>query len=318
MERHDRIGRSLRLRDLHTLVAVAKRGSMAKAATDLALTQPAVSKIIADMERSLGVRLLDRKPQGVEPTLYGRALLKWGDGVFEDLRDAVREIDSLADPTAGEIRIGASGPIVEGLLPTVADRLSRQHPRILFHVTQSANTAFLYEQLRSRKFDFIVCRAPPKLDDSELHVEVVFEDPLHVVAGARNALAQRRTLKLADLVDELWVLPDPASAIGTFVAEAFRANGLELPRRSAVCGSLQFTYVMMATGRYLGWFPASLLRFSGERFGVKVIPITLPVAPPPVAVVTLANRTSHPAVRLVIDCIRSAVEPLAAPGKKRG
>ena len=317
MERHDRIGRRLRLRDLHTLVAVARRGSMAKAAAELSLTQPAVSKIIADMERRLGVRLLDRKAQGVEPTPYGRTLLKWGSRVFEDLRHAVREIDSLADPNGGAVRIGASGPMVEGLLPVVADRLSRQHPRILFHVTQSANAVYLYEELRARRFDFIVTRVPQKLDEPELHAEVVFEDPLHVVVGMQNKLALRRKLKLADLMDEFWVLPDPEAAIGAFVAEAFRASGLELPRKYAVCGSLQFTYVMMATGRYLGMFPDSLLHFSGKRFALKVLPITLPVTPPPVAVVTLKNRTIHPAAQLVIDCIYAEAEPLASPGTKR-
>jgi DNA-binding transcriptional LysR family regulator len=318
VERHDRIGRRLRLRDLHTLVAVARRGSMAKAAADLALTQPAVSKIIADMERALGVRLLDRKPQGVEPTPYGRALLKWGDGVFEDLRHAVREIDALADPTGGEVRIGASTPIVEGLLPVVVDRLSRQHPRIVFHVVPAANAAFLSEQLRARKFDFVIGRMPRRLDDAELDAEMLFEDPLHVVVGTSNELARRRKLALADLMDERWVLPDPAAAIGAFVADAFRASRLELPRNGAVCGSLQFTYALLATGRYLGLFPASLLHFSGERFALKVLPVTLPVAPPPVAVVTLRNRTIQPAAKLVIENIRTVVEPLAKRGGKRG
>jgi DNA-binding transcriptional LysR family regulator len=318
VERHDRIGRRLRLRDLHTLVAVARRGSMAKAAAELALTQPAVSKIIADMERALGVRLLDRKPQGVEPTLYGRALLKWGEGVFEDLRHAVREIDSLADPTAGEVRIGATAPMVEGLLPVIADRLSRQHPRILLHVLQAANTAYQYEQLRSRKLDFIIGRVPRGRDEPELNTEILFEEPLYVVAGERNELARRRKLELADLMDELWVLPGPETAVGAFIAEAFRAGGLEPPRKGAVCGALQFTYAMMATGRYLGMFPASLLHFSGERFALKVLPITLPLTPPPVAVVTLRNRTIHPATQLVIERIRAAVEPLARPDRKRG
>lgn len=314
MERHDRIGRRLRLRDLHTLVAVAKRGSMAKAAAELAITQPAVSKIIADMERALGVRLLDRKPQGVEPTLYGRALLKCADGVFEDLRHAVREIDSLADPQAGEVRIGASGPMVEGLLPVVAERLCRKHPRILFHVTQSANTAQLQAQLRSRKFDFIIGRASQGPDASDLQAEVLFEDALHVVAGMQSKLTQRRNLQLADLMDERWVLPAPEAAIGAFVAEAFRASGLPLPPKSAVCGSLQFTYAMMAAG-YIGLFPASLLHFSRGRFDVKVLSIRLP-APPPVAVVTLRDRTIHPAARLVIECIRAVAEPLSS-GRKR-
>jgi DNA-binding transcriptional LysR family regulator len=119
-------------------------------------------------------------------------------------------------------------------------------------------------------------------------------------------------------MDERWVLPDPAAAIGGFVADAFRASGLALPQTSVVCGSLQFTYAMMATGRYLGLFPVSLLQFSGGRFDLRVLPVELPVRPPPVAIVTLRNRPIPPAAGLVIASIRAAVEPFAKPGGKRG
>src|ERR1700731_3048638 len=99
MQWNERIGRRLKLRDLHILLAVAKSGSMGKAASDLAVSQPAVSKAIADLEHTLGVRLLDRGPQGVEPTIYGRALLKCGLTVFDDLKQGVKELEFLADPT---------------------------------------------------------------------------------------------------------------------------------------------------------------------------------------------------------------------------
>ena len=78
MQWTDRIGRRIKLRDLHVLLAVAEHGNMAKAADALSISRPVVSETIADMERSLGVRLLDRGPQGIEPTLFGRALLKTG------------------------------------------------------------------------------------------------------------------------------------------------------------------------------------------------------------------------------------------------
>jgi DNA-binding transcriptional LysR family regulator len=74
----ERVMRRLKLRELRILTAVAQAGSMGKAAAQLALSQPTVSKAIAEMEYTLGVALLDRTPQGVEPTLYGRVLLKWG------------------------------------------------------------------------------------------------------------------------------------------------------------------------------------------------------------------------------------------------
>ncbi|HEV7390312.1 MAG TPA: LysR family transcriptional regulator, partial [Burkholderiales bacterium] len=100
-----RIGRRLKLRDLHIFFAVVHWGSMAKAAKHLGMSQPAVSKIIADMEAALRVRLLDRGSRGVEPTVYAHALLKRGHVVFDELRQGISDIEFLSNPTAGEIRV---------------------------------------------------------------------------------------------------------------------------------------------------------------------------------------------------------------------
>src|SRR3954447_4929834 len=101
-----RVGSRLQLRDLHILLTVVQWGSMAKAARHLAVSQPVVSAAIADLEQAIGVRLLDRNRQGIEPTIYGRALLKHGAVAFDALKQGVKEIEFLADPTAGELRIG--------------------------------------------------------------------------------------------------------------------------------------------------------------------------------------------------------------------
>ena len=135
-----RIGRRLRLRDLHILFAVVQWGSMAKAAKQLAMSQPAVSEAIANLEEALRVRLLDRSSKGIEPTLYAHALLKRGHVVFDELRQGIRDIEFLADPSAGEVRIASGEMMVAGLLAAVIDRLSRLHPRIVVRVIQ-ANTA---------------------------------------------------------------------------------------------------------------------------------------------------------------------------------
>ena len=94
-----RIGRRLRLRDLHVFFTAVQCGSMAKAGQKLGVTQPAVSRVVADLEQALGVRLLDRGARGVEPTMYGRALLTRGNAAFDELRQSVRDIEFLADPT---------------------------------------------------------------------------------------------------------------------------------------------------------------------------------------------------------------------------
>ena len=108
MDWDHRVGRRLKLRELNILLAVVQAGSMAKAGKRLAISQPAVSKAIADMEHTLGVPLFDRSPQGVEPTQYGRALLKRGVAVFDELQQAVQDIEFLSDPDAGELRIGST------------------------------------------------------------------------------------------------------------------------------------------------------------------------------------------------------------------
>jgi DNA-binding transcriptional LysR family regulator len=156
-----RLKRRLKLRDLDTFVAVSQWGSMAKAAARLSTSQPAVSKAISDMEHTLGVRLLDRTARGVEPNLYGRALLKWSGAIFDDLRQGINEIEFLADPTTGELRIGTTEPMVAGILPAILDRLSRQHPRIGFHVVNLVAVADQHQQLRtprrSRAWTHIQC-----------------------------------------------------------------------------------------------------------------------------------------------------------------
>src|SRR5580765_8359021 len=106
MPSNDRMGRRLKLQDLHVLMTVVQAGSMGKAAERLNITQPAVSRSIAELEHALGVRLLDRRRLGVEPTEFGRALLDCGVAMFDELHQAVKTIEFLAYPTAGSVRIG--------------------------------------------------------------------------------------------------------------------------------------------------------------------------------------------------------------------
>ena len=129
MDWSDRIGRRIRLRDLHIVLAVAEAGSMAKAPQKLAISHPVVSKTISDLEHTLGVRLFDRTSQGVELTTYGRALLKCGVNVFDEMRQGLKQIEFLTDPTSGELAVGCPEIMNAGILPAISERFLRQHPR---------------------------------------------------------------------------------------------------------------------------------------------------------------------------------------------
>ena len=135
-----RIGRRLRLRDLHVFFAVVQSGSMAKAATHLKITQPSVSKAIGDLEEALGVRLFDRSTRGVEPTIYGDVLVKCGSVVFDELRQGIRHIEFLADPTVGELRIGCPDVVGAVVIPPVLERFTKRYPRVVLISVSSIMT----------------------------------------------------------------------------------------------------------------------------------------------------------------------------------
>src|SRR3954447_9814448 len=127
----NRISRRLRFRDLQVFFAVVHSGSMAKAASELGVTQPAVSEVVAGLEQAFGVRLFDRSPHGVEPTIYGRALLKRGVAAFDEFRQGIRDIEFLVDPTKGEVRIGCVDSLAGGLLAPFVQKFCRRYPGIV-------------------------------------------------------------------------------------------------------------------------------------------------------------------------------------------
>ena len=310
MQLSDRIGRSIKLHDLHVLMVVVQAGSMSRAAALLNTTQPAISRAIAELERTIGVRLLDRKPQGVEPTGYGRALLDGGAAVFDDLRQAVKNIEFLADPTAGEVRIGSTAFLAASFVSAVIDRLSRRYPRIVFHFVTGYGES-LHRELHERNVDLLIVRSFGPIADERLDFEFLFDDSYVVAAGAQNRWARRRSIELAELVNESWVLPPPRSVIGSIVMGAFRASGLDYPRVTVVTDSPHMRISLLATGRFLTAFPASILRFPASRPELKVLPVEMAMARQPNGILTLKNRTLSPVAQLFIDCAREVAKPLA-------
>jgi DNA-binding transcriptional LysR family regulator len=146
------IGRRLKLRDLHVFSTVVECGSMGKAARHLGVSPPAVSEVIAGLEHALGVPLLDRVARGIEPTIYGGALLKRSIAVFDELKQGIRDLEFLSDATTGEVRVGCTEVVCYTLLPEIIQRFSEQYPRVEVHADVTANL-WGFPGLRERKYD---------------------------------------------------------------------------------------------------------------------------------------------------------------------
>jgi DNA-binding transcriptional LysR family regulator len=306
MNRTDLFGRRLRLRDLHILMVVAQHRSMARAAKQLAISQPVVSRTIVDLERTLGVRLLDRSPQGVTPTPFGQVLLRHSVVVFDELRQSVKEIEFLADPSVGELRAGCSEYMAAGLVPAVIDRLSRRHAQLRFHFELGDAAA----QLRERTVEFAIARLLSSDVGQDIDAEVLFHEPVFIAAGPGNKWAGRRKVALRELAGEAWMLAPLELMEGSPLVEAFEAEGLPLPEARVIGYSLPLRNGLLATGRFLTMVPGSVLRFGAERMLLKPLPIKLPRWRLPVAILTLKNRTLSPVAHLFIDCARELARPL--------
>ncbi len=308
----DRLKRRLKLRDLDTLMAVAQAGGMRKAAEVLHLSQGAVSKAIAELEDALGVRLLDRTAKGVEPTIYGQALLRRGRVIFDELRQGANEIGFMLDPGVGELSVGVGESLAASVVPATIECMHRQHPRLLFRVESGDPPVLLNHFLRERICEVVMLRPWEDITDPDLHAEALFHERISLVASVNSAWARRRKLSLEELIDEPWILSHVEVRSGSPVVQALEARGLPLPPRLTLSGSLNLRYSLLATGRYVTVMPATILKLCPGRGAVKALPIDLPAWEKPTVVATLRHRELSPVSRLFIECARAVAGDFAS------
>jgi DNA-binding transcriptional LysR family regulator len=305
------IGRRLRLRDLHVFSTVARLGSMGKAALELGVSQPAVSEVIADLEHALQARLFDRTPQGVTTTPQGASLERHVLAVFDELKQGIKDIQFLSDPTVGEVRIGCPESISAAILQPICETFCMQYPRVALEV-DTVNTLSFAQKLRDRSLDVVLARGGWPLEDEQLvtdfNIETLYDDELVIAAGLHSPWARRHKIDLAELRDELWILTSGDRLNYQVITDAFRMRGAEMPRIAMKTISVHLRANMVATGRYVATFPRSVLDLHADRFGLKMLPVDLPNSAWPVKLATLRHRSMSAVVKQFIACARSSAK----------
>ena len=320
-ELDQRIGRRLKLRDLQILSAVVQLKSMAKAAAQLRMSQPSVSEAVANLETTLRVRLLDRSPKGVEPTLYAQALLKRGQVVFDELQQGLRDLEFLTDPTVGEVRVGCPENLSAGFVPDVIERMSVKHPRVSVHVFTAETAAMEFRELRDRSVDLMLGRIfdlSKPFAEADVEAEVIGEEDYFVVAGALSPWVQRRKIDLAELIDEQWVLYVPNNRPANFYETIFERYGLKVPHQRVITFSLHMRIHLLATGHFLSILPRSVLHYNGKPWSLRALPVDLGVASRPLAVFTLKKRTLSPVVEVFIEHARAVAQSISTSQRAIG
>jgi DNA-binding transcriptional LysR family regulator len=303
MKPPDRAGRRLRIRDLHLLNVIADRGSMALAAEDFGLSQPAISKIISDIEKDIGAALFTRSSRGTEVTDVGRVLLRRGRIILDELRQGFEEMENLSDPAAGEVRVG----IIEAWTPfvsSVVNRIATRYPKIVFTVIVDYAEELL-GGLRDRTLDIVIARREMARRETDLATEHLFGDRLVVVCAHDHPLAARRKLSIDELLRERWALGPSDTYLGQLLAKSLKAHKLVLPAAVVTSNSVQMRLDLLEGGQFLTVYSSVMFHQFGQNHKLKVLPVELGNIAGPMAAITLKSRRPQGAQRLVLAEMRA-------------
>lgn len=311
------LGRKLKLHQLTVFDRVLETGSLLRAANDLGLTQPAVTKIIRELETSLDGQLLERSPRGVSPTALGLLLGRRVKALLAELRSLTDEVNGFVAGSGGHVIVGTLIAASAQLLPRAIARLKERSPKVLVTVRE-ANTAQLFPALASGDLDIVVGRLPeaasPLASAFELDHHLLFEESLCVVGGARH-WAHRAPPPLAELLNEGWILPVQESPSRLAAQALFAAAGLGLPRDVVESLSMLTNIGLMIETPRIGLMPRAAARQFVDAGLLCVLDVAEASAFGAVGYSVRRGHTPTPACQRFIDCLQEVAADLA-PGRR--
>jgi DNA-binding transcriptional LysR family regulator len=300
------LGRRLKLQALHAFSAVVERGSLSQAARYFGCSQPAISALIAELEGAVGVRLLDRSAKGVEPNIYGQALLRRWAVALDELKQGINDIQCLTGSAAGELRIACTEGVGSAILRPIIEAFSTNHPSVCLRIDHAETILAGLAKLRDRNVDICLGRwRKLPVAEGDFDVEILFDDATVVAASKRGRWAHRSKVDLAELADRSWILTPPESWNYAIIAESFRRVGLAMPRPFLMTYSVPLRANLVVNSEHLTVFPASVLRFNWDNLGLMALPVELPPQTWPIAIVTLRHRVLTPAAQLFCSQLRA-------------
>lgn len=304
----DRALRSnVKLRHLQLLVALDEFRHLGRAAEFLSLTQPAVSKSLAEIERMFGLDLFTRSTRGTEPTPFGDTVVRFARSVLADFDRTREEIAAVASGAAGRTRVGAMVVATPMLLSRAVQLLKSRSAQTAVSIEEGDLTRLL-PRLRVGELDLIVGRLEPGYAAPDLEMEALFEEPMSIVARPDHALARKARLRWDDLAAVPWVVPPPWASSRIKLNQLFYQHQLNPPADLIESASFLVMLTFMRQRPAVGFVARSVARYLEAEGLAKVLNIKVPIELPPVGLILMRGRTRPPATAQLIECLRSAAK----------
>lgn len=308
------IRKGLKLTHLRLIAALAETGQMSAAAGQLAMSQPAASRMAAEMEAIVGVPLHRRHARGVVLTAYGERLAARARAMLQGLDDAAREIVEMERGDEGAVSIGAvTGPALDFVLPAVR-RARLTHPKIALTLTVDTSDR-LAEDLLASRLDFYIGRILGDVDPRQFHTRELAEEPISFIARSDHPLTRRPAVGLAECVAYDWVLQARGSLLRRTAEQYLMARGVALPEKIVSTSSLLLTLAYISRSNAIAPVSKAVADFYGREEGLGGRIVDLPVEAgfvvPAYSMVQPADRALSPASRVLFEMIMDAVQARA-------
>jgi len=299
------IRNELRPRHLRLLVALDELRHIGKVAAHINVTQPAVSKMLGEMEKGLDLKLFERTPKGVTPTLYGECLIRHARRLLNDFSQARDELKGLLDGDTGRIRVGVLSNVVPALLPRSVALLKQRAPRTNVLLREGTMERLL-PQLLQGELDLIVGRLAEKHALPELGGKVLSQEPVVLIARPGHPLARRKRLEWADVMHCPWVLPSSEGLLHEPLERTFEQHGFPMPADFVEALSVQFVLAYLQETDAIATMTRDIAHHYRRQGLVSVLPFNFPKLMRPLGITWNRNRTMSPSTTLLIECLEEA------------
>ncbi|GAA4322875.1 LysR family transcriptional regulator [Pigmentiphaga soli] len=303
------IRNELKPKHLRLLVALDDLRNVGKVAVHLNVTQPAVSKALAEIEKGLDARLFERTPRGIVPTVYGESLVRHARAMLNQLNLASDELRGLLSGAAGRICVGVLANVIPALLPQSLALLKARAPGINVLLREGTMERLLPPLLMG-ELDLLVGRPVERHAASELGGRVLLQDPLVVIAGPRHPLAGHEKLRWRDLEHYTWVLPAADGVLRGPLERVFEQHGMPMPAHFVEALSVQFVTTYLQLTDAVATMTREVARHYCRLGQLCILPFELPQLVRPLGITWNRRRPMSPSTTLLIECL----EEVAASG----
>lgn len=300
----DRVLRSnLRLRHLQLLVALDEFRHLGRTAEFLSVTQPAVSKMLAEIEKTFDLQLFERSSKGTEPTPYGLTVIKFARSVLADYDRAKIEIAAVTEGSAGRVQVGAMVAATPTLLTLAVNNLKR-HATKTTVLIEEGDLRRLLPRLRSGELDLIVGRLEPGYAAPDLETEALYNEPMSLICAPNHEVLKEKIIDWSLLSQQAWVVTPSWAASRTKLNQIFYKHNLHPPENIIESASFLNILMSLQTCSAIGFMAHQVAQHFEQQGLISIIPIELEIDLPPIGIITLDDREKTPTTLKLIEQLR--------------